>query len=191
MKKKKIWKKKIQKKKFFQKKISSGFSSFWQLTLGMGVFIRFMGSPDCKDLKNAMEEVNFRGTWFTPLLGFFCLNQVPWKLTSSIAFLKSLQSGLPMNLKNTPMPRVSCQNDENPEKKKSKSVTLGPLLLHQPLNWYNKYELFLSISNFIIYKTAQAKKSIHEKKNTWNNLALLFPYYCLCTNLYQIVDWLM
>ena len=47
----------------------SGFSSFWQLTLDMGVFIRFMGSPDCKDLKNAMGEVNFWGTWFTPLLG--------------------------------------------------------------------------------------------------------------------------
>ena len=31
----------------------------------MGVFLRFMGSPNCKDLKNAMEEVNFWGTWFT------------------------------------------------------------------------------------------------------------------------------
>jgi hypothetical protein len=40
----------------------SGFSSFGQLTLGMGVFGRFMGSPDCQDLKNAMEEVNFQGT---------------------------------------------------------------------------------------------------------------------------------
>ena len=36
--------------------------SFGQLTLGMGVFRRFMGSPDCEDLKNAMEEVNFQGT---------------------------------------------------------------------------------------------------------------------------------
>ena len=44
---------------FFQKIFFSGFSSFRQLTLGMGVFIRFMGSPDCKDLKNAMGEVNF------------------------------------------------------------------------------------------------------------------------------------
>ena len=43
------------------------------------------------------------------------VNQVPEKLTSSIAFFKSLQSGLPMNLINTPMPRVSCRNDENPE----------------------------------------------------------------------------
>ena len=30
--------------------------------LDMGVFIRFMGSPDCKDSKNAMEEVDFWGT---------------------------------------------------------------------------------------------------------------------------------
>jgi len=28
----------------------------------MGVFNRFMGSPDFKDFKKAMEEVNFRGT---------------------------------------------------------------------------------------------------------------------------------
>ena len=45
------------------------------------------------------------------------VNQVPQKLTSSIAFYKSLQSGLAMDLINTPMPRVSCPNDENPEKK--------------------------------------------------------------------------
>ena len=45
------------------------------------------------------------------------MNQVPKKLTSPIAFFKSLQSGLPMNLVNTPMPRASCPNDENPEKK--------------------------------------------------------------------------
>ena len=45
------------------------------------------------------------------------VNQVPQKLTSSIAFYKSLQSGLAMDLINTPMPRVGCRNDENPEKK--------------------------------------------------------------------------
>ena len=45
------------------------------------------------------------------------MNQVPQKLTSSIAFYKSLQSGLAMDLINTPMPRVGCRNDENPEKK--------------------------------------------------------------------------
>ena len=43
------------------------------------------------------------------------VNQVPQKLTSSIAFYKSLQSGLAMDLINTPMPRFSCPNDENPE----------------------------------------------------------------------------
>ena len=56
---------------FFSKKFFSGFSSFGQLTLDMGVFRRFIGSPDCKDLKNAMGEVNFWGTWFTHLLGGF------------------------------------------------------------------------------------------------------------------------
>ena len=77
---------------FFSKKISfsnfffSGFSSFRQLTLGMGVFIRFMASPNCKDLKNAMEEVNFWGTWFTPLLGFFFCESD----TSKINFLHSI-----------------------------------------------------------------------------------------------------
>ena len=45
--------------KFFFQFFFSGFSSFRQVTLGMGVFIRFMGSPDYKDLKNTMEEVNF------------------------------------------------------------------------------------------------------------------------------------
>ena len=35
----------------------------------MGVFNRFMGSPDCEDFKNAMEEVNFRGTGKNLLLG--------------------------------------------------------------------------------------------------------------------------
>ena len=43
------------------------------------------------------------------------MNQVPQKLTSPIAFFKCLQLGLSMNLINTPMPRVSCPNDENPE----------------------------------------------------------------------------
>ena len=45
------------------------------------------------------------------------VNQVPQKLTSPIAFYKSLQLGLAMDLINTPMPRVGCRNDENPEKK--------------------------------------------------------------------------
>ena len=63
-------KKKFEKKNFENKNFHdfflnfffSGFSSFRQLTLGMGVFIRFMGSPNCNDLKNALEEVNFSGT---------------------------------------------------------------------------------------------------------------------------------
>jgi hypothetical protein len=46
----------------FLHKMQIHHSSFGQLTLGMGVFRRFMGSPDCQDLKNAREEVNFRDT---------------------------------------------------------------------------------------------------------------------------------
>ena len=45
------------------------------------------------------------------------VNQVPQKLTSPIVFYKSLQSRLAMDPLNTPMPRVSCRNNENPEKK--------------------------------------------------------------------------
>ena len=37
-----------------------------------------------------------------------------------LAFYKSLQLGLAMDLINTPLPRVSCLNDENSEKKKTK-----------------------------------------------------------------------
>ena len=42
------------------------------------------------------------------------VNQLPQKLTSSIAFFKSSRSGLPMNLLNTHMPWIICPNDENP-----------------------------------------------------------------------------
>ena len=59
---KKNLKKKISKFLFFLKFFFSEFLSVRQLTLGIGLFIRFMASPKCKDLKNAMEEVNFRGT---------------------------------------------------------------------------------------------------------------------------------
>ena len=49
----------------------SRFSSFGQLTLDMGVFIRSIGSPNCKDIKIATEKGYFQGTWFTPsFLGF-------------------------------------------------------------------------------------------------------------------------
>ena len=85
----------------------------------MGVFLRFMGNPDCKDLKSAKEEVNFLGTLFAEKnLQKRCESGIPKKLTSSIAFFKSLKSGLPMNLKNTPMPRISYPQKKNPEKKK-------------------------------------------------------------------------
>jgi hypothetical protein len=42
--------------------IFSGFLSFGQLTLDMGVFIRSMGSPVCEDIEIVMGEVYFRGT---------------------------------------------------------------------------------------------------------------------------------
>ena len=54
-------------KKNPEKKIST----FRQLILDMGVFIRFMGSPACDFLIIDMGEVYFRGTWKNPLLGGF------------------------------------------------------------------------------------------------------------------------
>ena len=64
--KKKFEKKKFGKKNlknfFFSKNFFSGFSSFRQLTLDMGVFIRSMGSPDCKHIKMSLKEVHFFGT---------------------------------------------------------------------------------------------------------------------------------
>ena len=42
--------------------IFSGFLSFGQLTLDMGVFIRSMGSPDYEDIEIVMGEVYFWGT---------------------------------------------------------------------------------------------------------------------------------
>jgi hypothetical protein len=43
----------------FLHKMQIHLLSFGQLTLGMGVFRRFMGSPDCEDLKNTMEKLIF------------------------------------------------------------------------------------------------------------------------------------
>ena len=50
----------------------SELSTFKQLTLDMGVFIRSMGSTNYKDIKIAMEEVHFHhlfvgilGMWMT------------------------------------------------------------------------------------------------------------------------------
>ena len=58
----------------------------------MGVFLRFMESPDCKDLKNAMEEVNFRGTWKNPLLGVLGA----WMTFKKPEMDKTLWNGLSM-----------------------------------------------------------------------------------------------
>ena len=46
---------------------------------------------------------------------------------------------------------------------------------------YNKYGVFLVffflICNLLIFKISQGGKSVHEKKNTWTNLALLITTY--------------
>ena len=42
--------------------IFSGFLSFGQLFLDMGVFIRSMGSPNCEDIEIVMGKVYFRET---------------------------------------------------------------------------------------------------------------------------------
>ena len=47
---------------FFFQIFFQDFFTFRQLILDMGVFIRFMGSPDCNFMKIAMGEVYFRGT---------------------------------------------------------------------------------------------------------------------------------
>jgi hypothetical protein len=43
----------------------------------MGVFNRFMGSPDCEDLKNAMGEVNFFDQWPKLSLGLDVRHEIP------------------------------------------------------------------------------------------------------------------
>ena len=45
-------------------------SQDFQQTLDMGVFILSMRSPDCKDIKIAMDEVFFRSTYLIHLLFF-------------------------------------------------------------------------------------------------------------------------
>ena len=86
--KQKLKKKKIQKFNFF----FQGFSSFRQLTLDIWVFNRFMGSPDCKDLKNPMEEVNIQGTWKNPLFGVL----EAWMTFKKPEMDKTLKNGLSM-----------------------------------------------------------------------------------------------
>ena len=71
-----------------------------------------MSRVSCRNDENPENQADQFRAFFSQKRG---VNQVPRKITSSIAFFKSLQSGLPMNLLNTPMPRVSCPNDENPE----------------------------------------------------------------------------
>ena len=71
-----------------------------------------MSRVSCRNDENPENQADQFRVFFHKKRG---VNQVPQKLTSSIAFFKSSQSGLPLNLLNTPMSRVSCRNDENPE----------------------------------------------------------------------------
>ena len=56
----------------------------------MGVFMRFMESPDCEDIKIAMWEVNFRGT---PSFGIL----VAWMTFKKAEMAKTLKNGLSMS----------------------------------------------------------------------------------------------
>ena len=58
----------------------------------MGVFNRFMESPDCEDVKNAMEEVNFWGTWKTLFWGVLGA----WMTFKKPEMDKTLRNGLSM-----------------------------------------------------------------------------------------------
>ena len=61
-----------------------------------------MGSPDCKDLKNAMEEVNFRGTWKNPLLGVLGA----WMTFKKLEMDKTLRNGVKYNWNKSPQPQM-------------------------------------------------------------------------------------
>jgi hypothetical protein len=71
----------------------SGFSTFGQVTLDLGVFIRSMGSPNCEDMKFAMYEVYFIGTCFTPFFGGFGA----WIISKEAEMAKTLRSGFSMS----------------------------------------------------------------------------------------------
>ena len=61
-----------------------------------------MGSPDCKDLKNAMEEVNFRGTWRNPLLG----GLGAWMTFKNPEMDKTLKNGVKYDWNESPQPQL-------------------------------------------------------------------------------------
>ena len=69
-----------------------GVSTFSQFFLDE-VFMRFMGSPNCKDIKIAMWEVNFRGIPDSPpLLGVWGA----WMTFKKAEMAKTLRNGLTM-----------------------------------------------------------------------------------------------
>ena len=78
----------------------SRFSTFRQLTLDIGVFIRSMESPDCEDIKIAMQEVPFCSTWFTPSFGGFWGHRWPLeRLKKKLRNWLSLSETDPLNYK--------------------------------------------------------------------------------------------
>ena len=71
-----------------------------------------MSRVSCLNDENPENQADQFLAFFLPKRG---LNQVPRKETSSITISISSQSGLPMDLINTPISKVSCLNVENPE----------------------------------------------------------------------------
>ena len=61
-----------------------------------------MGSPDCKDLENAMEEVNFWGTWRNPLLGVLGA----WMTFKNPEMDKTLKNGVKYDWNESPQPQM-------------------------------------------------------------------------------------
>ena len=73
----------------FLHKMQIHHSSFGQLTLDMGVFIRSMGSLDCKDMKNICVKVIF---WVPSFGGLGA-----WMTLKKAEMDKTLRNGLIMS----------------------------------------------------------------------------------------------
>ena len=61
-----------------------------------------MGSPDCKDSKNAMEEVDFWGTWRNPLLGVWGA----WMTFKNPEMDKTLKNGVKYDWNESTQPQM-------------------------------------------------------------------------------------
>ena len=101
---------KTPKRGFLQvpQKLTSSIAFFKSLQSGLPInlidtpiFLRFMGSPDCQDLNNAMEEVNFWGTWKNPLLGVLGA----WMTFKKPEMDKTLNNGVKYDWNQSPQPQ--------------------------------------------------------------------------------------